>query len=124
MTIITMSSSPPISSALPRVDTMATLSAEKRADQADLRALLEKNIALSESIALQNKKIQRRLTIMVVGSYLKLAFILIPLILAFLFLPPVIESAWDQYAALLGNRGGGENNADVTGLQQLLQSLQ
>ncbi|MFZ2979376.1 MAG: hypothetical protein WA057_06965, partial [Candidatus Magasanikiibacteriota bacterium] len=42
-----------------------------------------------------------RLTIMVVAGYLKILFILVPLILAFIFLSPMLKGALDQYSSLL-----------------------
>ncbi len=52
----------------------------------DLRELLEKNIKWSQVIYHQNRKIQRRLTWMTIGSYLRLFLILLPLIVGVFFI--------------------------------------
>ena len=54
-----------------------------------------------QAIFEQNRKIQRRLTMMVIGNYLRLALIVIPLILGAIYLPPLIADLYEQYAALL-----------------------
>ncbi|HBU07560.1 MAG TPA: hypothetical protein DEB09_05795 [Candidatus Magasanikbacteria bacterium] len=75
-----------------------------------LKELIEKNIKWSQVIYEQNKKIKHRLTMMLVASYLKILFILVPLILAFIFLSPMLKGALDQYSNLLGvvNNGGAK----------------
>ena len=46
-----------------------------------MASLVQKNIVLTEQVILQQKKIQRRLTAMVWGNYIRLLFILVPIIL-------------------------------------------
>ena len=79
----------------------------ERSPEGALRELMEKQIALSEKIFAQNKKIQRRLTWMAIGGYLRLALLLIPLILAAIYLPPLIESAVGEYGRLFGPDADG-----------------
>ena len=81
-----------------------------------LKELIEKNIKWSQVIYEQNKKIKRRLTLMVVGSYLRLALILIPLILAFLFLPPLLKDVMGQYSSLLGIGSGGAKETQINNI--------
>lgn len=69
---------------------------------ATLKDLVEKNIRWSQVIYEQNKGIKRRLTLMLVGSYLKLLIILVPLILAAIYLPPLIKDLFGQYGDLMG----------------------
>jgi len=96
-----------------------------------LKELIEKNIKWSQVIYEQNRKINRRLTWLVVGSYLRLAIIIIPLILAVIFLPPLLEQLWAQYSGMLGGLGGGTsqlNNifSQISGeqIQEYLQMIQ
>lgn len=67
----------------------------------ELAVLIKKNIQWSEVLYQQNKKIERRLFWMAVGSYLRLAIILIPLVLGAIYLPPIIRQLLSQYDALL-----------------------
>ena len=60
----------------------------------DIRALLETVIA-------QNKKIERRLRWMVIGGWLRIALIVIPLGIGLIFLPPLFADAFKQYGDLL-----------------------
>lgn len=76
-----------------------------------VQSLLEKNLKWSQLIYEQNQKIKRRLTLMAVGSYLRLALILAPLILAIIYLPPLIEKLSATYGGFLGNLTGGGGGA-------------
>jgi len=75
-------------------------------DHVNLKELVEKNIKWSQVIYEQNKKIKHRLTLMVVGSYLRLAVIIIPIILAIFYLPPLLKELVGQYQNILGGVGG------------------
>lgn len=98
-----------------------------------LQDLLLKNIKLSEMIFEQNKKIKRRLTLMVVGNYFKLLLIVVPLIIAFIYLPPLINQLLLQYNSILGGAGGGQLNLnsilgnispqDTVKLQEMLKGV-
>ncbi|MFH1947334.1 MAG: hypothetical protein ABIJ23_04225 [Candidatus Magasanikbacteria bacterium] len=99
-------------------------------DQASLKELVEKNIKWSQVIYEQNKKIKHRLTLMAVGSYLRLAIFLIPLILAFIYLPPLIEGLLSQYQSVLGGASGSPSQInDLLGqassgqLQEILKAF-
>ncbi len=76
----------------------------------DLKILIEKNIKWSQVIYHQNRKIQRRLSWMVFGSYFRLFLILVPLILGFIFLPSLITDFMNQYGSSLD--GGQQNLQD------------
>ena len=58
---------------------------------------LEELSALVQEVVKQNKKIQSRLTWMAVTGTLKLLFWLIPLVLAFVYLPTIISEGFEQY---------------------------
>ncbi len=72
-----------------------------------LQELIEKNIKWSQVIYEQNRKIKRRMGWMLFGSYLRLAIIIIPLLLAIYYLPPIVENFWEQYGNLLSGVGSG-----------------
>lgn len=74
-------------------------------DHGDLKTLIEKNIKWSQVIYNQNRKIQRRLSWIVFGSYLRLFLILVPVILGIIYLPPLIADAWTQYGSAFGGSG-------------------
>jgi len=67
-----------------------------------LQELIEKNIKWSQVIYNQNKKINRRLTMMVIGSYVRLALIMAPIIIGILYLPPLLAQMMEQYQSVLG----------------------
>lgn len=81
-------------------------------EDVDTKELLEKNLKWSQLIYEQNKRIQYRLTMMVIGSYIKIAIIVVPLILAAIYLPPIAKDAFAQYQSLIGI-GGGDQVEDV-----------
>lgn len=84
----------------------------------DLKKLIEKNIKWSQIIYQQNKKIKNRLTLMVVGSYLKIFLILAPIIIAIFYLPPFINQIMKTYGGLLPSQGGSP-----TGIMDELNKL-
>ncbi|MFH1286950.1 MAG: hypothetical protein ABII02_04345 [Candidatus Magasanikbacteria bacterium] len=63
----------------------------------ELRDLIEKDIKWSQVIYKQNKKIKTRMTMLVVGNYLRLLLIFVPIILGLIFLIPVFNSAFQKY---------------------------
>lgn len=77
-----------------------------------LKELIEKNIKWSQVIYEQNRKIKNRLNLIVVGDYVKLFIILIPVILAIVYLPPFLKELFDQYSGLLGIGGGASNQVN------------
>jgi len=80
-------------------------------DGQDLKALVEKSIRWSQVLHEQNKKILRRMTWMAVGSYIRLALFLIPLIVGIIFLPPLLKQAFGQYQSLFDDIGGSPFSA-------------
>lgn len=63
----------------------------------EMRRELRKSLAWSQIIHQQNKRIQRRLTMMTVGNYIRLLILLSPLIIAAIYLPPIIRRAVEFY---------------------------
>ncbi|MBI5222521.1 MAG: hypothetical protein HY980_03425 [Candidatus Magasanikbacteria bacterium] len=83
-----------------------------------LKDLIEKNIKWSQVIYEQNRGIKRRLTMMVLGSYLRLLLIIVPLILAAIYLPPIVKNLLGQYGDLMGGLQGMTKGGqlDVNGI--------
>ncbi len=79
----------------------------------DLKTLIEKNIKWSQVIYQQNRKIQRRLSWMVFGSYFKLFLILIPVIIGLIYLPPLVSDFMKQYGSLFGDQSTWKQYLDV-----------
>lgn len=78
-----------------------------------LKTLIEKNIKWSQVIYHQNRKIQRRLSWMVFGSYLKLFLVLVPIILGLIYLPPLVSDFLKQYGSLLGDNQTWKDYLDL-----------
>lgn len=58
-----------------------------------------------QAIAKDVHVIKRRLLISAIGSYLRLAILLIPLILAIIYLPPILREFWQRYGDIVGAVG-------------------
>lgn len=86
--------------------------AKPSTDLQEIKELLEKNLRLSETIAVQSRKTLRRFTWYVVGQYVKLALIIIPLVVGAIYLPPLFRSVWQQYGSLFGGQTRGSSTAD------------
>lgn len=85
-----------------QVDDEPIQKAEPSDGMGTLKDLVEKNIKWSQVIYEQNKGIKRRLTWMVVGGYLRLLIVVVPLVLAAIYLPPLIKDMLGQYGDLMG----------------------
>ena len=72
----------------------------------ELKELVEKNIKWSQVIYNQNKKIKHRLTMMVIGNYVRLLLILAPIILGIIFLPALFDQYMSYFSTLLGGESG------------------
>jgi hypothetical protein len=92
----------------------------------NLLELIEKNIKWTQVVYEQNKQIKHRLTLMVLGGYIKLALIVVPIILALIFLPPLFRQWFGQYSELLNGLGdvSGKNmNLGQDSIQNILKTV-
>jgi len=91
----------------------------------DLQKLVEKNLKWSQIIYEQNRKINSKLFWMSVFGWIKALIIIIPIVLAILFLPPLVTGWVERYNGILGNTAitGAGLNASTTQLDKLLQLL-
>ncbi len=78
--------------------------------QPNLAMIMEKIEALEK----QHDAIKRRLFVMSLFSYLKLALIAIPLIFAIIYLPPVVREMIDVYQGILGINVGAPDHCRST----------
>jgi len=74
-----------------------------------IEKMIQENIDWSKKVYEQNQSIKRRLLYMVIGNYLRLALILIPLIIGAIYLPSLLGQALDQYKSVLGIDGSSES---------------
>ncbi len=87
-----------------------------------LQGLIEKNIKWSQVIYNQNKKIKHRLTMMVIGNYLRLFLILAPILLSIIFLPEILGKFTQYFGQYLGDGSSSSTlQIDPSQLQKLLQ---
>lgn len=84
------------------------------------RALLEENNRLLRIIQVDTEKTRRYIAWAHVWSLLKLAIIVVPLILGFLYLKPYLDGLFSTYSDLLGiDRSSSEQPSQADLLQQL-----
>jgi len=93
----------------------------KKEAEPDIRELLEKNLKWSQIIYEQNRKINNKLLWAAIGSWLKIFLILVPLILAALFLAPMAKNLSSMYSELL--MGGAPNAKTTDSLDQVLKLI-
>lgn len=91
----------------------------------DIQKLVEKNLKWSQIIYEQNRKINSRLFWISFFGWIKALIIIIPIILAILFLPPIVSGWVERYNSLLGIPpvSTGAINSSATQLDKLLQLL-
>ncbi|MFA6424234.1 MAG: hypothetical protein WCV83_02880 [Candidatus Magasanikbacteria bacterium] len=66
--------------------------------------LLEKNLKWSQIIYEQNRKINNKLMWTAVAGWVRVFLILVPLVVAAWFLPPLVKDLQDTYGSLLGGK--------------------
>jgi hypothetical protein len=80
--------------------------------EAGIKELIEKNLELSDEILRLSKKTNSYMMWQNVFSTLKLFIIVIPIIIGFLYLPPIIKEAIRAYQEALGLTDGVEQGMD------------
>ena len=71
----------------------------------ELKKLLAQNLAKSEEVYEISKRVKRYLLIAQILSILKLIIIVVPIILAIIYLPPFFREALGEYQNLLNSTG-------------------
>jgi len=77
------------------------MSDELKNEDYELKALLQKNIALSEEISENLVYIKKYVKWQKVWSAVRLLIVVIPLVIGFLYLPPLIKEYFASYGAML-----------------------
>ena len=71
-------------------------------DQKELEKLLQDNLKYSKVIYERIRKIEKAITWMKVFSILRIIIIVVPIVLAILYLPPLWKKTMQKYQGLLG----------------------
>jgi len=89
----------------------------------NVEEMMLKNLEWSQLIYEQNKKIQRRLTLIVITKYIWIALILIPTIFGFIYLPALLEQFTKQYGGLLNGISAGNSVNGSINLEDVTKML-
>jgi hypothetical protein len=92
-----------------------------KSDLSGLRELVEKNLKWSQIIYEQNRKINNKLLWSAVFGWFKVIIIVAPIILAAIYLQPILKGAWAQYRELLGGAQTAKEPLKQNSLDNLLQ---
>lgn len=68
----------------------------------ELKQLLKENLAATEEVKEMVKGIKRYVIFQRVWGWFKILFILVPIVLSIIYLPPLLKDAVSQYQSLLG----------------------
>jgi len=68
----------------------------------DVRKLLEENIKLSKSIFRSTEKIRKHMQWMKIMSIIRILIIIIPLVLAIIYVPPLLSKLSETFGSLYG----------------------
>ncbi len=99
----------------------------------DIKELLEENIRLSKAILVSTEKTRKSMRWMKVMGILRVLIIVIPLVLAILYLPPFLSKLSDTFGNLYGgeqfniinqlkNPSGGGVGASLDQIKKLLEN--
>lgn len=86
----------------------------------ELRDMMEKNLKMTEEMHAMMKKMDKFIFWSKVSSLLKFVIIILPLILSYFLLSPMLKSAFTQYQDLLGETKNSNLNGLPAGLQNLI----
>ena len=95
--------------------------------RAQLQALLQENLKLSKAILRSVEKTRRHIFLSQIANWLRLFLILIPIVLAAIYVPPLIKKFRESPAELFGNifsRNGESTPLTPERIQELQQLLQ
>ena len=72
-------------------------------NEATIKELLEKNLKWSQIIYEQNRKINNKLLWASIGGWIKIVLVVVPLVLAVIFLAPMAKNLTSFYSEMLTN---------------------
>jgi hypothetical protein len=81
----------------------------------EIKKLLEKNLEMTEEILVMTKKIKSHVTFQKVMSAIYFLIIVVPIVLSFIYLPPLLKDAFNEYQGLLGGSDGSILNNIMKG---------
>jgi hypothetical protein len=86
--------------------------------------MMAENLALTKEMHVMMRKVRRYMAVRAVMGVIYLILIVGPIILAAIYLPPLISPVIEQYQSLFGVTGGGgvPSGIDLNEILQLLQS--
>jgi len=86
----------------------------KRKEEVDLFDLLEQNMELSKEILEISRYIKKYVVFQRIMTFVKIFIILIPILLAFIYLPPLLQGLVEPFQSVIGIYTGVESgNFDV-----------
>lgn len=85
--------------------------------------LLKENLEMTEEIHKMTKKIDRFVFWQKIFGTLQILFIVVPIILGIVYLPPLLKNVLNQYQDLLEDGSGGASKLNPTPLNGLLETL-
>lgn len=89
--------------------------------ETSLKELMEKNLKWSQIIYEQNRKINNKLLWTAIAGWLKVLLILVPLVLAVLFLGPLLKNVIAQYNDLLGKDSTSSSGTNQNSMDNFLK---
>ncbi len=81
----------------------------------EIKQLLEKNLELTGEIHKMTKTIKNYVVFQRIMSLIYLLIIVIPIIIGFIYLPPILKNLFNQYQSLMGG-------APIKSLSELLEN--
>lgn len=97
-----------------------TNASEAAKAEPSLKELIEKNLKWSQIIYEQNRKINNKLLWTAIAEWLKVLLIVVPLVLAILYLGPLLKGVISQYSDLLGGGNGSVSETQQNPMSSLL----
>ena len=90
----------------------------------EIKQLLEQNLEYNKAIYEVSKKTKRYMLIAQIMGFLRILLIVVPIILAIIYLPPLLKAWMAPYQELMGNSSGiFEQLKDMQGTNQLQDLL-
>ena len=101
-----------------------SLEISKQSLEGGLAARVEYSIQLSEKLLEDNKKIKLRITMMTIGSYLRLVLFLAPIVIGIIYLPPIFKDIFEQYKSIInmGVNPAGIPSEQINNFLELLKT--
>ena len=89
----------------------------------EIKQLLEQNLEYNKAIYEMAKKTKRYMLIVQIMGVLKILIIVVPLVLAFIYLPPLLKNFMAPYQELMGDNSIMDQLQGLQGTEQLQNLL-